>query len=479
MGKVANCTGMTFFCCWANEKTSVTLRPACWSNSVFSQEFLKTGSWSLPPPAILALMYGLLIVIGSFVLWLPVSNNGDITLSDAIFTSTSAVTVTGLIVVDTGSAFTTFGQLVIAILIQFGGLGLMTFAVLVLSTLGIPVGISQRMVLREDLNQTTISNLTALVRVIVAIAICCEAVGVVVLAFVFVPQFGWEEGLWHSVFHSVSAFNNAGFALFPDSLAQWVGDPIINLTVPLMFILGGLGFVVVGDIYQKRRWRSLTLHSKLMIVGTAALILLAWLTFALLEWDNPGTLGGLDGTTARLWASWFQAVTPRTAGFNTLDTGAMHDSTSLMTMILMMIGGGSTSTAGGIKVTTLIVLLLATAAFFRRRSTVHAFGRSLDLEEVMKVLALTTVSVIVVLSGVFLITISNDQSFLDLAFEVTSAFGTVGLSRGATGELDGWGRAIVILVMFVGRVGPLTIGFFLATRSVPRVRYPAGQVYLG
>ncbi|WP_170311836.1 TrkH family potassium uptake protein [Sulfitobacter sabulilitoris] len=435
--------------------------------------------WRLPPPALLALIYVVCILLGAGLLMLPVSNTNGIAWADALFTSTSAVTVTGLVVVDTGSAFTHFGQGVIAFLIQMGGLGLMTFAVLVLSALGIPIGMPQRLILREDLNQTKIGNLTTLVWIILRIAILCEALGVLVLSFVFVPEFGLWEGLWQAVFHSVSAFNNAGFALFPDSLSRWVANPVVNVVIPAMFILGGIGFIVVGDLWQKRSWRRLTLHSKLMLSGTAVLILWSWVMFALLEWTNPGTLGGLQDTGARLWASWFQAVTPRTAGFNTLDTGAMRDSTTLMTMTLMLVGGGSTSTAGGIKVTTLIVLVMATLAFFKRRSSLHAFGRSLGLDEVMKVMALTTISLLLVLSGLFIMSITHDGEIFDLAFEVTSAFGTVGLSRGATAELDGIGRAMIIVIMFLGRVGPLTIGFFLATQSVPRVRYPAGQVYLG
>ncbi|HSG54614.1 MAG TPA: potassium transporter TrkG, partial [Paracoccaceae bacterium] len=219
----------------------------------------------IPPPAVLGLFYFAFILLGAVLLWLPVSHHGDIGPVEALFTSTSAVTVTGLVLVDTGAAFTGFGQGVIAVLIQLGGLGLMTFAVLVLSALGIPVGIPQRMILREDLNQTSLSNLTMLVRIIVVVALICEGVGALLLALVFVPQYG-VDGIWQAVFHSISAFNNAGFALHPDSLSQWVGDPIINLTITALFMLGGLGFIVVGDIHQKRRWRRLTLHSKLMLV---------------------------------------------------------------------------------------------------------------------------------------------------------------------------------------------------------------------
>ncbi len=443
----------------------------------FRKRIERLRTFSLPPPTLLVVFYMAFITLGAILLWLPIAHHGDIGLSEAIFTSTSAVTVTGLVLADTGAVFTGFGQTVIAILIQLGGLGLMTFAVLLLGALGIPVGMPQRLILREDLNQTSLSNLIYLARIILIIALICEVFGAIFLTFVFVPEFGWN-GVWQAVFHSISAFNNAGFALHPDSLSQWVGNPVINIVIPLLFILGGLGFVVVGDIYQKRQWHKLTLHSKLMLVGTAVLIVWGTFVFGLLEWTNPETLGTLS-TGEKLWASWFQGVTPRTAGFNTIDTGGMHDSSTMLTMTLMLVGGGSTSTAGGIKVTTLCVLLLATVAFFRRQTTLHVFGRSLGVEEVMKVLALTMISMLLVLTGIFAISISHDGQFIDLAFEVTSAFGTVGLSRGTTSELDDFGRAIIIATMFIGRVGPLTIGFFLATRIVPRIKYPPGQVYLG
>jgi len=213
--------------------------------------------------------------------------------------------------------------------------------------------------------------------------------------------------------------------------------------------------------------------------GTAFLIVFSTIVFGLLEWRNPATLAQLPSTADRIWASWFQGVTPRTAGFNTINTAGMHDSTTLMTMLLMLIGGGSTSTAGGIKVTTLIVLLLTTVAFFKRNETLHIFGRSLRKEEIFKVMALTTISMLVVFTGLFFVSITHDGSFMDLMFEVTSAFGTVGLSRGATGELDTAGLMMIMFIMFIGRVGPLTLGFFLATRTPPRVKYPPGQIFLG
>ena len=431
------------------------------------------------PPAVLATIYAVFIIVGAVALWLPFSNTGDITFSDAVFTAASAVTVTGLVVVDTGADFTLIGQVVIALLIQIGGLGLMTFAALLLTMLGLTIGMPQRLVLRDELGQTGVSNLLSLVRVVILVAFVAEAIATGLLMVVFVPEFGWSYGFWQALFHAISAFNNAGFSLFSDSLSGYVADPIVNMTITMLFILSGLGFVVLADLNRQRGWRKLTLHSKLMLSGTLVLILFAWVMFTLLEWNNPATLGGLESGGARILASWFQAVTPRTAGFNTLDYAQMENSTTVMTLMLMLVGGGPSSTAGGIKVTTLIVLVLATVAFFRRQERLHIFGRSLGMSEVMKVLALTTLSIFLVAVGLFLTSITYDGDFLDLLFEVCSAFGTVGLSRGATGELDEFGRAMIILIMFAGRLGPLTLAFFLATQSKSKVGYPEGKVFLG
>jgi trk system potassium uptake protein TrkH len=437
------------------------------------------GLRGLPAPALLALMYLGLIVVGGGLLWLPVSHGGAVGGMEALFTAASAVTVTGLAVVDTGSDLTLVGQAILMVLIQLGGLGLMVFAVMLLVALGIPIGLPMRMVLRQDLKQTTMHNLLALAAQVLKIAIVVELVGAILLLFVFVPDLGWASGVWNAVFHSVSAFNNAGFQLFPDGLSRWATDPLMNLVIPLMFIVSGLGFIVIGDVLNKRRWDRLALHSKLMIVGTAGLIVWGCVTFAVLEWTNPLTLGAYPDWWDRMLISWFQGVTPRTAGFNTIDTSAMRDETALLTISLMLIGGGSTSTAGGIKVTTFIVLVLATIAFFRRHQELSIFGRSINADEVMKVLALTMVSLLLVMVSLFLLMVVQDGDFLRLSFEIASAFGTVGLSMGETGQLNTAGQIIVIVVMFLGRVGPLTLGFFLATRSRPRVRHPEGQVYLG
>ncbi|MEM8826360.1 MAG: TrkH family potassium uptake protein [Pseudomonadota bacterium] len=440
---------------------------------------LNGHSIGLPAPALLALLYAALACAGATLLKLPFAAITEISWSDALFTAISAITVTGLVVVDTGSELTFFGQAVVAILIQLGGLGLMTFATLVLSSLGLPIGFEHRMFLREDLGQTSLDELLTLVKIILRVVILCEGVGALLLAFVTVPEFGLAEGLWQAVFHSISAFNNAGFALFPDSLTRWATDPIVNLTIPALFIIGGLGFGVLWDMARQRRWSDLSLHSKLMLVGTTGLIIWAFFLFAWLEWDNPATLGLQSGIGDKLWVSWFQATTPRTAGFNTADIAGVHDSTVMLFLSLMFIGGGSTSTAGGIKVTTFIVLLLATYAFFRRRPRMRAFGRSLGFEEALKVMALLTIAGVIVVTGIFLVTLTHDGEFIDLVFEVVSAFGTVGLSRGSTGELDTMGRVTIMVLMFLGRVGPLTLGVFLATSTPTRIRYPSSKVYLG
>ncbi len=433
----------------------------------------------LPPPLILALLYAVLIVAGAVLLMLPAARTVPITWSDAVFTSASAVTVTGLVVIDTGADLTIFGQAVVAFLIQMGGLGLMTFAVLILAALGLPVGITGKIFLRDDLNQTSISQLSQLVLTIFKVVVICELMGAALLALVFVPEYGFWRGLWESVFHSISAFNNAGFSTFPNGLVPYATNAIVNIVIPALFIIGGIGYVVLHDVFSTKRWRAWSLHTKIMLVGTAILIPWSVGMFALLEWTNPGTLGQFDSIAAKLTVSWFQGVTTRTAGFNTTDIGALHDSTAMMFISLMLIGGGPASTAGGIKVTTFVVMIIATVAFFRRQQQLHAFGRSIALDQVLKVMALTAISLVLVFVGIFLLTASHDGHFLDISFEVASAFGTVGLSRGYTGELNDFGRAVIVAIMFLGRVGPLTLGFFLATRVVPRVRYPEGRVFLG
>ena len=434
---------------------------------------------NLPPPAVLALLYAVLIVLGALVLMLPVSTTVPIRFIDAMFTATSAVTVTGLAVIDTELGLTFFGQVVVATLIQLGGLGLMTFAVLIMAVLGLPVGLGQEIYLREDLKQTSMHRLTRMSANIFRIVLVAEVAGALLLCLSFVPTSGLWPGIWHAVFHSISAFNNAGFSTFSSGLVPYATDPIINLVIPVLFITGGIGYGVTVEIMNGRGWRYYSLHVKLMLVGTAVLIVLGVGLFALLEWNNPRTLGQYQYVSERLMVSWFQGVTPRTAGFNTTDIGATHDATALMMIALMVIGGGSASTAGGLKVTTMVILVLATFAFFRRQNQPSAFGRSIGPDQILKVMALVAIASVLIFIGIFVVAATHDGHFLDISFEVASAFGTTGLSRGYTPQLNDIGRWVIMFIMFLGRVGPLTLGFFLATRTTPRVRYPEGTVFLG
>ena len=434
---------------------------------------------NLQPPAVLALLYAVLIVLGALALMLPVSTTAPIRFVDAMFTATSAVTVTGLAVIDTELGLTFFGQVVVATLIQLGGLGLMTFAVLIMAVLGLPVGLGQEVYLREDLKQTSMHQLTRMSSNIFRIVLVAEVAGALLLCLSFVPTTGLWPGIWHAVFHSISAFNNAGFSTFSSGLVPYATDPIINLVIPVMFITGGIGYGVTVEIMNGRGWHHYSLHVKMMLIGTAVLIVLGVGLFALLEWNNPATLGQYQYVSERLMVSWFQGVTPRTAGFNTTDIGATHDATALMMIALMVIGGGSASTAGGLKVTTMVVLVLATIAFFRRQTQPSAFGRSIGQDQIMKVMALVAIASVLIFLGIFVVTATHDGHFLDIVFEVASAFGTTGLSRGYTPQLNDIGRWVIMFSMFLGRVGPLTLGFFLATRTTPRVRYPQGTVFLG
>lgn len=433
----------------------------------------------LPPPAVLALLYGVLIVLGALVLMLPVSTTVPIRFIDAMFTATSAVTVTGLAVIDTELGLTFFGQVVLITLVQLGGLGLMTFAVLIMAALGLQVGLGQEVYLREDLKLTSMHRLGQMSSNVFRIVLVAEVAGALLLCLSFVPTTGLWPGVWHAIFHSVSAFNNAGFSTFSAGLVPYATDPIVNLVIPALFITGGIGYGVTVEIMNRRGWHYYTLHVKLMLVGTAVLIVLGVGLFALLEWHNPATLGQYHYVSERLMVSWFQGVTPRTAGFNTTDIGATHDATALMMMALMVIGGGSASTAGGLKVTTMVVLLLATIAFFRGRTQPVAFGRSIGQDQIMKVMALVAIASVLIFLGVFVVAATHDGHFMDISFEVVSAFGTTGLSRGYTPQLTDVGRSVIMFIMFLGRVGPLTLGFFLATRTTPRVRYPEGTVFLG
>ncbi|WP_110112126.1 TrkH family potassium uptake protein [Bacillus sp. CGMCC 1.16541] len=441
---------------------------------------MKMKSVHLSPPQLLVAIFGVCIVAGAVLLKLPFSTTHSIKWIDAMFMATSAMTVTGLAVMDPGTEFTVFGQLVLMCLIQLGGLGIMSFAVLIFILLGKKIGFKQRLVIQQSLNQTNIGGVIRLVKHLFIFSFVIEGMAMVLLAFRWVPEYGWGKGLYYSLFHSVSAFNNAGLALWSDSLTQYVGDPLVNLTISFLFIIGGIGFTVLVDVWQKRSYKKLSLHSKMMLIGTVVMNAVSMIFIFFLEYANPKTLGALNWSD-KLWAAYFQAVTTRTAGFNTIDIGSMDESTIFLMLLLMFVGAGSASTGGGIKLTTFIIILLAVVAFLRGREDLTILRRRIDVSFVFRALAISTMGVLFVFSAIFVLNISESERmpFLPLVFEVISAFGTVGLSMGVTADLSDFGRFIIIFIMFLGKIGPLTLAFSLAKPQRSAIRYPSEDILTG
>ena len=430
------------------------------------------------PPLILSLSFLAVIVIGTLLLKLPVMTVEPITWVESLFTATSAVTVTGLVMVDTGTAFTMAGQTVIAILIQLGGLGLMTFAVVTLIALGNKMSFLQQSAVKEAFNQTDMSTLVSTAKAVLAFAFMVEVMGFMILSAFWWPQMPASDAMFNAFFYTISAFNNAGFALSSDSLSAYVGSPVINITITALFIVGGLGFSVWLELLKKRKWQPISVYAKTMILGTLALNVLAFISILMIEIDNPATLGKLD-TVSAVWASWFQAVTPRTAGFNTIDIASLEDATTAIMLLLMFIGGGSMSTASGIKLMTFVVLLLAAYNYISRGAAPTLYGKTISTETVSKALALTLISIGITWIAIFLLLITEDAPFLDIVFEAVSALGTVGLSRGLTGGLSDSGEFIIILLMYIGRLGPLTLAYFIASPRMSRIKHPDAKLAIG
>ena len=438
----------------------------------------KKKKTSISPPVMIAGSFLFLIIVGTFCLKLPFATTVPISWMDALFVATSATTVTGLSVFDPGTTLTVFGEVILMILIQCGGIGLMTFAVATLILLRKKIGLQNRIYLQESLNQNSVGGIIKLLKLILTFVLSVQLIAVLIMTIHWIPSFGFKDGLYLSIFHVISAFNNAGFALFPDNLISFASDPIVNLVFSALFILGGIGFTVIVDVQQKKSFKQWSLHTKMMIIGTILINGVAIVVVFLLEYGNAATIGNMP-LYEKILVSYFQGVTPRTAGFNTLNYGDMEDSTIFFTMILMFIGAGSASTASGIKLTTFMVILLATLSFLRQRREPELFGRSIRIETVLRSLAIATVSLFIVLSFIFMLTITENIPLLPLAFEVVSAFGTVGLSMGITAQISDIGELLLCIVMFVGRIGPLTLFFILMKPKNVHYRYPYDQVITG
>ncbi|OPY62745.1 TrkH family potassium uptake protein [Pelotomaculum terephthalicicum] len=434
------------------------------------------------PSQVLVVGFASLILTGAVLLTMPaaVRPGQEISFLTSLFTATSAVCVTGLVVVDTGTHWTTFGQVVILALIQVGGLGFMTMATFFAMLMGRRIGLRQRLIIQESLNQTNIAGIVRLAKYVLLFTFTTEFVFAILLAIRWSTDLGWRKGLWFGLFHSISSFNNAGFDLFGGfkSLTGYTGDITVNLCITTLIILGGIGFSVIVDVLRHNKdFRHLSLHTKMTLSVTGLLLVTGTLIIYFLEMDN--TLKTLSPAGKAL-AAYFQAVTPRTAGYNTLDMGALRSATQFFIVILMFIGASPGSTGGGVKTTTIGALAIAVWSMAKGKENAEVFQRRIGPEQIYKSVAIILLATILVASVSLLLSITENADFLAVLFEATSAFGTVGLSMGLTPELTSAGRIIIMLTMFLGRVGLLTVIFALANkqRSTP-LRYPEEKIMVG
>ncbi|EAS65842.1 TrkH family potassium uptake protein [Photobacterium angustum] len=434
--------------------------------------------WS--EPQIIIFSFLAILIPAAILLTLPAFSVSGLSFADALFTATSAISVTGLGVVDTGSHFSTSGKVLLMLLMQIGGLGQMTLSAVLLYMFGLRLSLRQQALTKEQLGQDKFTNIRRLVKHIIIFVLICELIGIFFLSLRWVPQMGWEQGLFFAVFHSISAFNNAGFSLFSDGLTRYVDDPLVIITISSLFILGGLGFTVISDIKRNahRGFHFLSLHSKIMIIATPILLFAGTLMIWLLEHHNSHTLGPLNESGQWL-AAFFQSATARTAGFNSVDIGKFTEPTMLVMMLLMLIGAGSTSTGGGIKVSTFVVAILATWSFLKQRDRVVLFKRTISNQTVTKSLAIIVVSGILLTIAMFALMITEKAPFYEVMFETISAFATVGVTAGLTATLSEPGKYIMIVVMIIGRLGPLTLAYMLARPKPTLLRYPEDNVAAG
>lgn len=440
--------------------------------------------WLFTPTQILALGFLTIIFIGAFLLTLPVStaDGKGAPFLTAVFTATSATCVTGLVVVDTGTYYSIFGQFIILFLIQIGGLGFMTFATLLAFVLGRKITLKDRMVLQEALNKSTLEGVVRLARQVLQITFLIEGMGAIILSLRFAQEMSWPRAIYFGVFHAVSAFNNAGLDLFGhfNSLTQYIDDYVINITIALLIIFGGLGFVVISELFI-HKGKKFKLHSLVVLKATLGLIITGTFFILLFEYNNPLTLGMLDLKT-RFLASFFQGVVPRTAGFNTLPLSELRTVTQLLLIVLMFIGAAPGSTGGGIKVTTLITVLIYIRASYKGKSQTTIMERTLPSDLIQKAIILTFMAGILVFGISALLTITESADYLSILFETTSAFATVGLSLGFTPELSMLGKIIIIITMYIGRVGPLTLVYAFAKKRMGpliQVKYPEERILIG
>lgn len=439
---------------------------------------------SLNAVQVLSMGFALVILVGAVLLSLPISsaNRESTNFLDSLFISTSAVCVTGLVTLDTGTHWSNVGKTVIMLLIETGGLGFMSFTIFIAILLGKKITLKDRLIIQESMNTFNIQGLVKMVKYVLGFTIVIQICGAVLLSTQFIPQFGLKTGIFYSIFHSISAFCNAGFDLFGDytSLVSYSSNSTVLLTISALIIIGGLGFTVSLEIFNYSKAKRLSTHSKIVIYITAVLIAFGFIFMLLIEYKNPETLGSMNFRDKVLNA-FFASVSPRTAGFNSISTDGMTTAGKLMTIILMFIGGASGSTAGGLKVTTFGVLAFSLVSVLKGREDTEAFGRRFSKETVYKAFTLFSIAILLVLTVTIVLTITEpDKLFINLLYEATSAFATVGLTTGVTQDIETTSKLILIITMYLGRVGPLTVILALVNRKKNnRLKYPEAKILIG
>ncbi|KXB67134.1 potassium uptake protein, TrkH family [Parvimonas sp. KA00067] len=434
------------------------------------------------PPAVLTMGFFLIITVGSILLFLPFSskNLNFTNFLDCVFISTSSVCVTGLSTINITNEFNYFGKTVIMLLIQAGGLGFMTMATMVAMILGEKITLKDRLVIQEQMGSTKLSGMVKLIRYVIFSTLLIEGVGAFLMSFVFIPKFG-IKGIFYSVFHAISAFCNAGFDILGEnSLEMFNATPYMLFVVSALIILGGLGFNVYIDINNSKfKFNKYSLHTKIVLVMTLGLVILGTFMFFVLEYSNVNTLKNLNFFD-KISNAFFQSVTTRTAGFYSINQTYFTESSTIFTIFLMFIGGSPASTAGGIKTTTIFLLIVTTISFIKNNDEIEVFKRRISFSLVKRAIGIFVISLLLVGTVVFTLTLIEDVDFINLLFETVSAFATVGLSKDLTPHLKDITKVFIIILMFIGRVGPLTIIFsFYNKVNKKKFKYSNGNVIVG
>ena len=449
--------------------------------------WMKKRPKSLSAMKIIAIVFVAIILFAAVLLTLPAASRSGISCGflPALFTATSATCVTGLALFDTFTQWSGFGQTVIICLIQIGGLGFMSAATLFVFALRKRIGLKQRLVMAQALSVSDMDGIVQLQKTVLKGSFTVEGIGAVILFLHFLPEYGPEKALKWGVFHSVSAFCNAGFDIFGcitpgASLIEFQSDPVVLLTLGTLVVIGGLGFLVWQDVWQHRSFRKFSVYTRLVLVTTASLLLLGWAVICLLEWNNPGTLGTMS-LGDKLLNGLFQAVTLRTAGFAAIDQALLTDSSKAASMVLMLIGGSSGSTAGGLKTVTFIVLILFMISQARGKSTVYIYNRTIHHSQVLDAVTIAFLMIALAFFGGIFISATSPIEFTDALYEAISALATVGLTAGVTGSLSVPAQLLIILYMYFGRVGVLTIslGFLAGNKAEERFRYAHTNLLIG